>query len=174
MFQLEAEGYTLKAIQNLWSSSSAAGNSHFHVHPSQTNPMEYQLPEPILQIGYIYLLSLCCKLYTHIYIYTYIHTSEGLVTVWTGTITMIHLRDRLLQRTWLVVIITSSQDGLFQHPSNFKEYNLIKWRLSLWLLYWDLHCLKHIYIVTCLYKRLLTKFIYHPSNGNNIQYSIYM
>ncbi|XP_062157160.1 agamous-like MADS-box protein MADS3 [Alnus glutinosa] len=50
--KLEAEGYTLKAIQNLWSSSSAAGNSHFHVHPSQTNPMEYQLPEPILQIGY--------------------------------------------------------------------------------------------------------------------------
>ncbi|KAE7997162.1 hypothetical protein FH972_001818 [Carpinus fangiana] len=52
--KLEAEGYTLKAIQNLWISSSAAGNSHFHhhhVHPSQTNPMEYH-PEPILQIGY--------------------------------------------------------------------------------------------------------------------------
>lgn len=57
MVQLEAEGYTLKAIQNFWNSTdttatSAAENSHFHhVHHSQTNPMECQ-PEPVLQIGY--------------------------------------------------------------------------------------------------------------------------
>ncbi|KAG6669640.1 hypothetical protein I3843_01G250300 [Carya illinoinensis] len=55
--KLEAEGYTLKAIQNFWNSTdttatSAAENSHFHhVHHSQTNPMECQ-PEPVLQIGY--------------------------------------------------------------------------------------------------------------------------
>lgn len=79
MFQLEAEGYTLKAIQNLWSSSSAAGNSDFHVHPSQTNPMEYQLPEPVLQIGYTYFLSVAN--YTHIHIYIHPYISEGLVTV---------------------------------------------------------------------------------------------
>ncbi|XP_035547562.1 agamous-like MADS-box protein MADS3 [Juglans regia] len=55
--KLEAEGHTLKAIQNFWNSTgtttSAAENSNFHhhVHHSQTNPMECQ-PEPVLQIGY--------------------------------------------------------------------------------------------------------------------------
>lgn len=62
MVQLEAEGHTLKAIQNFWNSTSAttstsaAENCNFHVHPSQTNPMECQ-PEPVLQIGYTILLS---------------------------------------------------------------------------------------------------------------------
>ncbi|GMY09426.1 putative fructokinase-7 [Fagus crenata] len=50
--KLNEEGHTLKAIQNLWGSSSAAGNSNFHLHPShQVNHMECQ-PEPFLQIGY--------------------------------------------------------------------------------------------------------------------------
>lgn len=137
MFQLEAEGYTLKAIQNLWISSSAAGNSHFHhqhVHPSQTNPMEYHPHEPILQIGYIYFLFV-----SNTYIHTCMHASDD---VWTGTITMIHLRDRLLQRAWLVGI-TSFQDGLFQHPLSFRS---IIWSNNCLgnggFLYWDLHCYK--------------------------------
>ncbi|KAB1200895.1 Agamous-like MADS-box protein AGL6 [Morella rubra] len=49
--KLEAEGYTLNALQNLWASGSAAGNSSFQGHPSQTNPVECQ-PEPVLQMGY--------------------------------------------------------------------------------------------------------------------------
>lgn len=135
MFQLEAEGYTLTAIQNLWISSSAAGNSHFHHHhghPSQTNPMEYH-PEPILQIGYIHFLFV-----SNTYIRTYIHASNDF---WTGTITMIHLRDRLQQRAWLVGI-TSFQDGLFQRPLSFRS--IINWSNHCLgaFLYWDLHCYK--------------------------------
>ncbi|KAK7274639.1 hypothetical protein RIF29_15735 [Crotalaria pallida] len=49
--KLEAEGYNFKAMENLWSSTSAVGNSSFTFQPSQTNPMDCQ-PEPFLQIGY--------------------------------------------------------------------------------------------------------------------------
>ncbi|MED6171787.1 Agamous-like MADS-box protein mads3 [Stylosanthes scabra] len=49
--KLEAEGFNLKAMENLWSSTSAATNSNFTFQPSQTNPMDCQ-PEPFLQIGY--------------------------------------------------------------------------------------------------------------------------
>ncbi|KAK9273728.1 hypothetical protein L1049_018538 [Liquidambar formosana] len=49
--KLEAEGQSLKAIQGLWNSSAAAGNSSYTVHPSQSNAMDCE-PEPILQIGY--------------------------------------------------------------------------------------------------------------------------
>ncbi|KAJ4836134.1 Agamous-like MADS-box protein mads3 [Turnera subulata] len=50
-FKLEAEGQNLKAIQDLWSSGAADGSSSYHVHPSQSNPMECD-PGPVLQIGY--------------------------------------------------------------------------------------------------------------------------
>ncbi|KAL1331465.1 hypothetical protein HN51_048735 [Arachis hypogaea] len=50
--KLEAEGFNLKAMESLWSSTSAAANSNFTFQPSQTNnPMDCQ-PEPFLQIGY--------------------------------------------------------------------------------------------------------------------------
>ncbi|XP_019434141.1 PREDICTED: agamous-like MADS-box protein AGL6 [Lupinus angustifolius] len=49
--KLEAEGYNLKAMENMWSSTSAVGNSSFPFQLSQTNPMDCQ-PEPFLQIGY--------------------------------------------------------------------------------------------------------------------------
>ncbi|XP_021280322.1 agamous-like MADS-box protein AGL6 isoform X1 [Herrania umbratica] len=49
--RLEAEGQSLKTIQGLWSSSAAAENSSFPLHPSHANPMECD-PEPVLQIGY--------------------------------------------------------------------------------------------------------------------------
>lgn len=51
-FQLESDGFNLKAIESYWSSTSAAaGNSsNTQFQPSQTNPMDYQ-PEPFLQIG---------------------------------------------------------------------------------------------------------------------------
>jgi len=51
-FQLEAEGFNLKATESLLSFTSAAGNSGFHFQqPPQTNPIDYQQPEPFLQIG---------------------------------------------------------------------------------------------------------------------------
>lgn len=59
-FQLESEGFNLKAIENMWSSNSAtvSGGSSFPYQPSETNPMDCQA-EPFLQIGYvsIFLLS---------------------------------------------------------------------------------------------------------------------
>ncbi|KAJ4836141.1 Agamous-like MADS-box protein mads3 [Turnera subulata] len=48
---LEAEGQNLKAIQDLWSSGAADGSSSYHVHPSQSKPMDCD-PGPVLQIGY--------------------------------------------------------------------------------------------------------------------------
>ncbi|RYR66763.1 hypothetical protein Ahy_A03g012825 isoform I [Arachis hypogaea] len=49
--KLEAEGFNLKAMESLWSLTSAATNSNFTFQPSQTNnPMDCQ-PEPFLQIG---------------------------------------------------------------------------------------------------------------------------
>lgn len=53
--QLNEEGHTLKAIQTIWGSTSAAGNSNFVFHPSPLNPMECQT-EPVLQIGYTFSL----------------------------------------------------------------------------------------------------------------------
>nr|ASY97761.1 AGL6 [Cercidiphyllum japonicum] len=53
--KLEAEGQSLKAIQGFWNSSAAVGTSSYHVHPSQSNPMDCEPepePEPVLQIGY--------------------------------------------------------------------------------------------------------------------------
>ncbi|KAG5042023.1 hypothetical protein AAZX31_03G017800 [Glycine max] len=51
--KLEAEGFNLKATESLLSFTSAAGNSGFHFQqPPQTNPIDYQQPEPFLQIGY--------------------------------------------------------------------------------------------------------------------------
>nr|AFK33514.1 unknown [Lotus japonicus] len=49
--KLESEGYNPKVMENLWSSTSAAGTSNFPFHPAQSNPMDCQ-PEPFLQIGY--------------------------------------------------------------------------------------------------------------------------
>ncbi|KAK4578474.1 hypothetical protein RGQ29_028534 [Quercus rubra] len=49
--KLNEEGHTLKAIQTIWGSTSAAGNSNFVFHPSPLNPMECQT-EPVLQIGF--------------------------------------------------------------------------------------------------------------------------
>ncbi|KAL2337407.1 hypothetical protein Fmac_011853 [Flemingia macrophylla] len=49
--RLEAEGFNLKAMESLWSSTSAAGNSGFPFQPPQNNPMDYPA-EPFLQIGY--------------------------------------------------------------------------------------------------------------------------
>ncbi|XP_030929151.1 agamous-like MADS-box protein MADS3 isoform X1 [Quercus lobata] len=49
--QLNEEGHTLKAIQTIWGSTSAAGNSNFVFHPSPLNPLECQT-EPVLQIGF--------------------------------------------------------------------------------------------------------------------------
>ncbi|XLU24145.1 hypothetical protein S245_060211, partial [Arachis hypogaea] len=49
--KLEAEGFNLKPMKSLWSSTSVAANSNFTFQPSQTNnPMDCQ-PEPFLQIG---------------------------------------------------------------------------------------------------------------------------
>ncbi|XLR58114.1 hypothetical protein S83_008786, partial [Arachis hypogaea] len=51
--KLEAEGFNLKAMESLWSLTSAATNSNFTFQPSQTNnPMDCQ-PEPFLQIGIV-------------------------------------------------------------------------------------------------------------------------
>ncbi|PON85168.1 MADS-box transcription factor [Trema orientale] len=53
--KLEAEGQSLKAIQNLWSSNVTSGSSSFALHTSsQSNiTMDCQQPtEPVLQIGY--------------------------------------------------------------------------------------------------------------------------
>lgn len=53
-FQLETEGQSFKAIQDLWNSAAAgAGNSNFSVHPSHDSPMNCN-PEPALQIGYVH------------------------------------------------------------------------------------------------------------------------
>nr|XP_023928494.1 agamous-like MADS-box protein AGL6 isoform X4 [Quercus suber] len=49
--QLNEEGHTLKAIQTIWGSTSAAGNTNFAFHPSPLSPMECQT-EPVLQIGF--------------------------------------------------------------------------------------------------------------------------
>ncbi|BAT97835.1 agamous-like MADS-box protein MADS3 [Vigna umbellata] len=49
--KLESEGFNLKAMESLWSSTSAAGNTAFPFQPPQTNPLDYQT-EPFLQIGY--------------------------------------------------------------------------------------------------------------------------
>ena len=57
--QLNEEGHTLKAIQTIWGSTSAAGNSNFVFHPSPLNPMECQT-EPVLQIGYTFFLFFKC------------------------------------------------------------------------------------------------------------------
>ncbi|XLT28838.1 hypothetical protein HN873_060130 [Arachis hypogaea] len=51
--KLEAEGFNLKPMKSLWSSTSVAANSNFTFQPSQTNnPMDCQ-PEPFLQIGIV-------------------------------------------------------------------------------------------------------------------------
>ncbi|XP_021675625.2 agamous-like MADS-box protein MADS3 [Hevea brasiliensis] len=49
-YKLEAEGQSL-AIQDLWNSDAADGNSNFAIHPSQSNPLDCD-PGPVLQIGY--------------------------------------------------------------------------------------------------------------------------
>nr|POE90814.1 agamous-like mads-box protein agl6 [Quercus suber] len=49
--KLNEEGHTLKAIQTIWGSTSAAGNTNFAFHPSPLSPMECQT-EPVLQIGF--------------------------------------------------------------------------------------------------------------------------
>ncbi|KAK7340151.1 hypothetical protein VNO77_20845 [Canavalia gladiata] len=50
--KLEADGFDLKAIESLWSSTSAAaGDGTFPLLPSQTNPLDCQA-ESFLQIGY--------------------------------------------------------------------------------------------------------------------------
>ncbi|KAI5428879.1 agamous-like MADS-box protein MADS3 isoform X1 [Lathyrus oleraceus] len=55
-FKLESDGFNLKAIESLWSSSNsaatvAAGGGNFPFQSSETNHMDCQ-PEPFLQIGY--------------------------------------------------------------------------------------------------------------------------
>lgn len=67
-FQLESDGFNLKAIESLWSSThsatAVAGGGNFPFQPSETNPMDCQT-EPFLQIGYSnFLLS-----YVTYYIY---------------------------------------------------------------------------------------------------------
>ncbi|KAK2650478.1 hypothetical protein Ddye_017967 [Dipteronia dyeriana] len=49
--KLETEGQSLKAIQGLWGSGAATGNSNFPVHPSHDSSMNCEA-EPVLQIGY--------------------------------------------------------------------------------------------------------------------------
>nr|ALB75296.1 MADS-box 2 [Hibiscus sabdariffa var. sabdariffa] len=49
--KLDAEGQSLKTIQSLWGSSTAAESSDFALHLSHPNPMECD-HEPVLQIGY--------------------------------------------------------------------------------------------------------------------------
>ncbi|KAJ1426804.1 hypothetical protein SESBI_10056 [Sesbania bispinosa] len=51
--KLEVDGFNLKAIESLWSStSSAGGDGSFPLQPPpETNHMDCQ-PEPFLQIGY--------------------------------------------------------------------------------------------------------------------------
>ncbi|KAK8498796.1 hypothetical protein V6N11_012370 [Hibiscus sabdariffa] len=49
--KLDAEGQSLKTIQSLWGSSTAAESSDFGLHLSHPNPMECD-HEPVLQIGY--------------------------------------------------------------------------------------------------------------------------
>ncbi|KAH7512829.1 hypothetical protein FEM48_Zijuj12G0131400 [Ziziphus jujuba var. spinosa] len=69
-FKLETEGQSLKAIQSLWNSNAAAaGNSNFVAHSSQTNStMAMDCPtEPVLQIGFVYVISM------YVYIYIYMH-----------------------------------------------------------------------------------------------------
>ncbi|XP_062000364.1 agamous-like MADS-box protein MADS3 isoform X3 [Rosa rugosa] len=54
--KLQKEGENLKAIQDFWSSNSAAaGNSNF-LHSSQASHID-PAPEPILQIGYHHYVS---------------------------------------------------------------------------------------------------------------------
>ncbi|XP_037493267.1 agamous-like MADS-box protein MADS3 [Jatropha curcas] len=50
-FKLEAEGQSLKAIQEIWNSGAADGNGNFGLHTSQSNPLDCD-PGPVLQIGY--------------------------------------------------------------------------------------------------------------------------
>lgn len=54
-FKLESDGFNLKAIESLWSSThsatAVAGGGNFPFQPSETNPMDCQT-EPFLQIGY--------------------------------------------------------------------------------------------------------------------------
>lgn len=53
-FQLESDGFNLKAIENLWSSTSAVagGNGSLSFQPSEANPYMDCHAEPFLQIGY--------------------------------------------------------------------------------------------------------------------------
>ncbi|XP_050386105.1 agamous-like MADS-box protein MADS3 [Argentina anserina] len=49
--KLQKEGENLKAIQDFWSSNTAAAGNNNFLHPSQASHMDPP-PEPILQIGY--------------------------------------------------------------------------------------------------------------------------
>ncbi|TKY65569.1 Agamous MADS-box protein AGL6 [Spatholobus suberectus] len=51
--KLESYGFNLKAIESLWSTSTAAGDGSFplQLQPTETNPMDLQA-ESFLQIGY--------------------------------------------------------------------------------------------------------------------------
>lgn len=58
--QFEAEGQGgLRALPFPWScnASAEAGSSTFHVHHSQSNHMDCDQPDPVLQIGYTYITS---------------------------------------------------------------------------------------------------------------------
>jgi len=64
-FQLESDGFNLKAIESVWSSThsatAVAGGGNFPYQPSETNPMDCQT-EPFLQIGYSKFSSFICYL----------------------------------------------------------------------------------------------------------------
>ncbi|KAF3632380.1 putative polygalacturonate 4-alpha-galacturonosyltransferase-like [Capsicum annuum] len=56
----ETEGQGLRALPNFpWScnASAEAGSSSFHVHHSQSNHMDCDQPDPVLQIGYQQYMS---------------------------------------------------------------------------------------------------------------------
>jgi hypothetical protein len=61
-FQLESDGFNLKAYESMWNSTNSAtvaGGSNFPFQHSETNPMDCQA-EPFLQIGYSKFPSYIC------------------------------------------------------------------------------------------------------------------
>ncbi|XP_058225024.1 agamous-like MADS-box protein MADS3 [Rhododendron vialii] len=53
---LQAEGQGLRPLPFPWNSANAsAGNTSFALHPCQSNPMDCDNNEPVLQIGYQYV-----------------------------------------------------------------------------------------------------------------------
>ncbi|KAI8545244.1 hypothetical protein RHMOL_Rhmol07G0026000 [Rhododendron molle] len=53
---LQAEGQGLRPLSFPWNSANAsAGNTSFALHPCQSNPMDCDNNEPVLQIGYQYV-----------------------------------------------------------------------------------------------------------------------